>query len=139
MIAALAGCAPKELSSIQGEWRFDEAAFLASLREENKSGEDLKSALAIHEMLKQKGFATMSDLSVSGSRIIALSGLRQQWDLSDYRAQDGRVLARAVWHEDRNDAGKTMPMDLEFEIKGQDLFFTMRWDGVEEKYVFHKK
>jgi hypothetical protein len=52
---------------------------------------------------------------------------------------DGRVLAKAIWHEDRNDAGKTMPMDLKFEVKGRDLFFTMRWEGFEEKYVFQKK
>src|SRR5689334_12456088 len=99
LAVGLVGCTPKELAPIQGQWRFDELRFLESLRRESKSDEEFKKTLAIHEMVKQKGFATMSDLSVSGTRIIALSGLRQQWDLTDYRIQGGRILSKAVWHE----------------------------------------
>src|SRR5687768_13420542 len=99
VLSGLAACNRlPELAAIQGEWKFDEAAYVQSLHD-RYSGRDLKLALEIWELGKTHHRPYMSDLSIRGKTIITAGQGQQQFDLSNCKAKEGRLEAEALWHE----------------------------------------
>jgi hypothetical protein len=144
MLACLDGCAkskpPPELSTVQGDWQFDEAGYLDSLRVRYKDPEELKKMVGLYEFAKKNGTPVMTDITISGSRITTGRGLlRQQYDLSDCRTDGGRIIAKALWHEDRNDPGDASTINVVLQTDGTNLSFTLTHEGSGETYAFRRK
>src|SRR5262245_18074183 len=68
MLACLIGCtkskAPPELSTVQGNWQFDEAGYLSSLRARYKDPEELKKMIGLYEVAKKNGTPVMTDITI---------------------------------------------------------------------------
>jgi hypothetical protein len=144
LLVCLIGCTkskpPPELSPVQGDWRFDEAGYLDSLRARSKDPEELKQAVELYEFAKKVGMPAMTDITISGACITTGRGLlRQQYDLSDYRTNGGRIVAKALWHEDRNDPGDASTVDVVLQTDGTNLSFTVSHEGSGETYAFKRK
>ena len=138
ILSSLTGCNRlPELAAIQGEWRFDESAYLQSLRD-RYSGADLRLALEIWELGKSHDRPFMSDLSIRGKRITT-AGRPQQFDLSLCKTKDGRLEAKALYHEDRNDPGDAVMINVILAREGDCLRFTTIDEGKQVTYVFHRK
>ena len=127
-----------ELAAIQGEWKFDEPAYLQSFHD-RYSGADLKLALEIWELGKTHERPFMSDLSIRGKTITTVGRVQQQFDLSHCKAKEGRLEAEALWHEDRNDPGDAVTINVILAREGSRLHFTKIDEGKQVTYVFHKK
>ena len=144
VLACLIGCTkskpPQELSIVQGDWHFDEAAYLESMRARYKEPDELKKMVGLYEFARQNGTPVMTDITISGSRITTGRGLlRQQYDLSDCRIEGGRIVAKALWHEDRNDPGDASTIDVVLQTDGTNLSFTLSDEGSGETYAFRRK
>ena len=144
VLACLIGCTkstpPQELSTVQGDWHFDEAAYLESMRVRYQEPNELKKMVGLYEFAKKNGTSVMTDITISGSRITTGRGLlRQQYDLSDCRTEAGRIVAKALWHEDRNDPGDASTIDVVLQTDGTNLSFTLSHEGSGETYAFRRK
>jgi hypothetical protein len=142
-LACLLGCAkpetPTELSTVQGDWRFDEASYLESMRTHYKDPGEFKKIMDLYELAKKLGKPVMTDITISGSRITTSRGfLRQQYDLSDLRTEGERIVAKALWHEDRNDPGDASTIDVALQTDGTNLLFTLSHEGSGETYAFRR-
>lgn len=94
----------------------------------------------LYEFGKKSGAPVMTDITISGSRIITCSGvLRQQYDLSDYRINADRIVATALWHEDRSDPGDASTVDVILQTDGTNLLFTVSHKGSRATYAFRHK
>jgi hypothetical protein len=70
MFAGLIGCTksktPRELSTVQGDWLFDEAGYVGFLRSRYKDPEELKKMVGLYEFAKKNGTPVMTDIAISG-------------------------------------------------------------------------
>jgi hypothetical protein len=144
ILGCLIGCTkaepPQELLTVQGKWQFDEAGYLNSLRARCKNPEELKKRVGLYEFAKQNGTPVMTDITISGSRITTDRGLlRQEYELSEYRTEGRRIVAKALWHEDRNDPGDASFIDVVLQTDGTNLLFTLSHEGSGETYAFRRK
>jgi hypothetical protein len=142
--ACLVGCtkstAPTELTAIQGNWQFDEAAHLESMRARFTDPGELQKMVDLYEFAKKNGTPVMTDITISGSCITTRRGLlRQQYDLSDWQTDGGRIVAKALWHEDRNDPGDATTIDVVLQTDGTNLSFTLSDEGSGQTYAFRRK
>jgi hypothetical protein len=129
-----------ELSAIQGNWRFDESRYLESLRAHYTDPNEFKKFAELYDFAKKNGTPVMTDIKISGSSITTSGGLvRQQYDLSDVRTDNGRITAKALWHEDRNDPGDASTIDVVLQSDGTNLLFTTKDEDSEEAYNFKRK
>lgn len=126
---------PSDLVPFQGRWKYDEER---SRRDDGDSDDEEMSAedQALLDAMKQIGMV-MSDIEIRGTRITQLGGLIQaQYDLLDYRSDNGRIVATALWHEDRHDPGDATEINVTLERTGDTLVFTREEDGLAESYYF---
>jgi hypothetical protein len=94
----------------------------------------------LYEFTKKNSAPVMTDITISGSRITTGHGLlRQQYDLSEIQSDNGRITAKALWHEDRSDPGDASVVDVVLQSDGTNLMFTLSHQGSGETYVFHRK
>jgi hypothetical protein len=144
MLCIMMGCtkgnSPPELTRVQGDWQFDEARYVEALRARHKEPAEFKKMLGLYEFAKKNGTPVMTDITIVGSRITTAAGLlRQQYDLSDCRNENGRITAKALWHEDRNDPGDASTIDVVLQSDGTNLLFTLSSEGSGDTYAFRRK
>jgi hypothetical protein len=129
-----------ELAPIQGEWQFDEPRYLESLRNRSGSADDFKRIIDVYEMGKTRGLPVMTDVSIVDARIITTRGMiQQQFDLSDWNIEDGRIKAKAVWQKGGKDSGESRTVDVVLQSDGFTLMLTVRDGGIAEMFPFKKK
>jgi hypothetical protein len=144
MLCIMIGCTksstPPELVGFQGDWQFDESRYVEALRARHKEPEEFEKMLGFYEFTKKNGTPVMTDITIVGSRITTAGGLlRQQYDLSDCRNENGRITAKALWHEDRNDPGDASTVDVVLQSDGTNLLFAISHEGSGDKYAFRRK
>ena len=133
------GAVPPELKDIQGSWRFDEERYLAEHRAQSKSEEEFQKVKSVLQRTERMGAPVMSSISVEGRRIITKGGLlQQQFDLLECRRNGGRIVCRALWHEDRHDPGDASVIDLVISVSGNDLTMQLG-DGPGEVPFFFRR
>jgi hypothetical protein len=127
---------PTELVPFQGAWKYDAArsAIANGASTEELSAEGQKFL----DTMKALGVG-MSDIEIRGTQITQQGGLLQaQYDLLNYRTEEGRIVGTALWHEDRHDPGDASEIKVTLELSGDALIFTCEDDGFTSRYYFNR-
>ncbi len=151
-VLGLAGCAPigdsfampgetvvpSELLPFQGTWKLDEAQSPVASGQD-ASGEEMSAdEKAFLDAMKKLG-VVMSDIEIRGAQITQQGGfLQAQYDLLDYRSENGRIVGTALWHEDKHDPGDATEIKITLERNGDKLIFTREIDELVDRYQFHR-
>ena len=139
-IPGAAAPVPSELAPFQGKWKLDKIRLPGIEAEGEADEESTGDDQALLRAMQQLGVA-MGDIEIRGTRITQLGGILQaQYDLLDYRADDGTITGTALWHEDKHDPGDASEIKVTLELSGDKLVFTGEdiEEGVAERFYFSR-